>query len=168
MGDVGASLQSSAFSFKLSAFSLQPSRVQPLEFGVTPSEFGVQPSGCRSESARAGVQSSTFGVQSSAFRLPSEHTPKPGACTILTFGPNRNCAIVNLLDLRLPIYLRAQKPLMIAAWLIAAILLLRFAVDFAVAGPILAVPFWGLVALSLLVMGLNAFSSRPARERVKD
>jgi len=57
---------------------------------------------------------------------------------------------------------------MIAAWLIAAILLLRFAVDFAVAGPILAVPFWGLVALSLVLMGVNAFSSPRARERVKD
>jgi hypothetical protein len=47
--------------------------------------------------------------------------------------------------------------------LISAVLLLRFAVDFSGQGLRLAVPFWGLVALTLTVMAANNLSGRPTR-----
>src|SRR5262245_57871264 len=87
---------------------------------------------------------------------------------VLPFGPNRNCAIVIVLDSRLQTYPRAQRLLAIAAWLVCGLLLLRFAVDFDAQGPILAVPFWGLVALAVGVMGVNAFSAPKPPDCDKD
>lgn len=57
---------------------------------------------------------------------------------------------------------------MIVAWLISGILLLKFAADFTAQGPILSVPFWGLVSLTLVLMGANACASPGTRDRNKD
>ena len=58
-----------------------------------------------------------------------------------------------------------MKPLIIAAWVISALLLLRFAIDFNSEGLMLAMPFWALVVFALIVMGVNAFSSATASTR---
>ena len=56
-----------------------------------------------------------------------------------------------------------ERPLMVTAWVLSAVLLSRFAVDFIAEGPELAVPFWALAMLCLAVMGVNALS-RPKRQ----
>jgi hypothetical protein len=57
---------------------------------------------------------------------------------------------------------------MIAAWMISALLLLRFAIDFQAQGVMLAMPFWALVVFALAVMGVNALSSPPSSTREED
>jgi|SRR5215831_9656614 len=56
---------------------------------------------------------------------------------------------------------------MIAAWVVSTALLLRFAIDFSTLGPLLAVPFWGLVVLSLAVMAMNTFAGAGIRGRTR-
>jgi hypothetical protein len=61
--------------------------------------------------------------------------------------------------------IKILKPLIIGAWLISTLLLLRFAIDFNAMGLMLAIPFWALVLFALIVMGVNAFSSTTASTR---
>lgn len=61
--------------------------------------------------------------------------------------------------------IKILKPLIIGAWLISALLLLRFAIDFNAQGLMLAIPFWALVVFALIVMGVNAFSGTTASTR---
>jgi len=60
------------------------------------------------------------------------------------------------------------RPLIFVAWVISALLLLRFAIDFNAMGLLMAVPFWALVVFALIVMGVNALSGTPASIRGVD
>ena len=58
--------------------------------------------------------------------------------------------------------------LIFVAWVISALLLLRFAIDFSAMGLLMAAPFWALVVLALSVMGVNALWGAPASIREVD
>jgi hypothetical protein len=62
---------------------------------------------------------------------------------------------VLLVESGFPTTSRIQKPVLITAWLLCALLLSRFALDFSAEEPLLAVPFWGLALSALAVMGMN-------------
>jgi len=64
---------------------------------------------------------------------------------------------------RLTDRLMIEKYLTIVAWLVCAVLLFQFAVGFTAEGPLLAVPFWGLAALTLAVMAVSAIASPVSR-----
>jgi hypothetical protein len=58
---------------------------------------------------------------------------------------------------------RIERPVLIIAWVLSAVLLLRFAIDFSAEGAILAAMFWGLALFAIAVMGMNALSDSVTR-----